>query len=113
MIYSLKIYKNILFLIFIFCIGFIPFGFSQKLKTKHIIEIKNMMFNPSELTIKKGDTVVWVNRDIFPHDVTEIKNKTWSSSTLKQGKSWYKVFLKNEDYYCSLHIVMEGKIIVN
>ncbi len=113
MIYSLKVYKNILFLIFIFCIGFNQFGYTQKLKTKHIIEIKNMMFIPAELTIQKGDTVVWINRDIFPHDVTEFKNKIWSSSILQQGKSWYKVFSKNEDYHCSLHIVMRGKIIVN
>lgn len=101
------------FLIFILCIGFSQSILSQKLKTKHIIEIKNMKFIPSELTVHKGDTVVWINRDIFPHDVTELKSKIWSSPTLSKGKSWYKVIAKNEDYYCSLHIVMKGKIIVN
>ena len=72
-----------------------------------------MKFVPSELTVHKGDTVVWINRDIFPHDVTELKNKAWSSSTLQQGRSWFKIITKSEDYYCSLHIVMTGKIIVN
>lgn len=113
MIYLLKLYKDILFLIFLFYVGFNQTVLSQKLKTKHIIEIKNMKFIPSELTIQKGDTVVWINRDIFPHDVTDFKDKTWSSSTLLQGKSWYKVISKNEDYYCSLHVVMKGIIIVN
>ena len=85
---------------------------SSSLKTKHVIEIKKMKFIPSELVVHKGDTIVWINRDIFPHDVTELKNKIWSSSNLLQGKSWYKVITKSEDYYCSLHIVMKGKIIV-
>jgi len=108
----LKFFNNG-FLIFIFCVGFSQSVLSQKLKTKHLIEIKNMKFVPSELTIHKGDTVVWINHDIFPHDVTELKNKEWTSSTLQQEKSWHKVITKNEDYYCSLHIVMKGRVIVN
>ncbi len=99
-------------LLFIFCIGFNEPVLSQKSKTKHIIEIKKMKFVPSKLLVYKGDTVVWINRDIFPHDVTELKNKVWSSSTLLHQKSWYKVITKSEDYYCSLHIVMKGKLIV-
>ncbi len=99
-------------LLFIFCIGFNKTALSQESKTKHIVEIKKMKFVPSELTVLKGDTVVWINRDIFPHDVTELKDKAWSSSTLQQGKTWYKVISKSEDYYCSLHIVMKGQLIV-
>ncbi len=113
MIDLLKLFRSSLFLIFIFSVGFNQSVLAQKLKTKHTIEIKNMKFVPSELTVHKGDTVIWINRDIFWHDVTEFKNKTWSSSTLLQGESWYKVITKNEDYYCSLHVVMKGLIIVN
>ena len=108
-----KLFRSSLFLIFIFYVGFNQSILAQKLNTKHTIEIKNMKFVPSELIVHKGDTVVWINRDIFPHDVTEFKNKTWSSSTLLKGKYWYKVITKNEDYYCSLHVVMKGQIIVN
>lgn len=99
-------------LFFILCICFNKTALSQESKTKHIVEIKKMKFVPSELTVHKGDTVVWINRDIFPHDVTELKNKAWSSSTLQHQKSWYKVIIKSEDYYCSLHIVMKGQLIV-
>ena len=102
------------FLLFVFIIGFNTTVLSQNSNTnkKHIVEIKGMKFIPSELTIQKGDTVVWINRDIFPHDVTEFKNKTWSSSTLQKGTSWSKIITKTVDYYCSLHIVMKGKLIV-
>lgn len=99
-------------LLFVFCISFNNAVLSQESKTKYIVEIKKMKFVPSELIVHKGDTVVWINRDIFLHDVTELKNKTWSSSTLQQGKSWYKVISKSENYYCSLHTVMKGELIV-
>jgi len=102
------------FFLFALIIGFNAIVLSQNSNTskKHIVEIKGMKFIPSELTIQKGDTVIWINHDIFPHDVTELKNKTWSSSTLLKGKSWSKIITKNVDYYCSLHIVMKGKLIV-
>ena len=103
-----------LLLLFMILIGVNESILSQNsdTKTKHIVEIKGMKFIPSELTVQKGDTVIWINRDIFWHDVTDLKNKTWTSSTLKQGKSWSKIITKNIDYYCSLHVVMKGKIIV-
>lgn len=34
------------------------------------VEIKNMKFVPDDITVKKGDTIVWVNRDMMAHDVT-------------------------------------------
>lgn len=78
---------------------------------KFIIDIKKMQFNPAELSIQKGDTVVWVNNDLTNHCITEV-NKTWTSSTLVPGKNWQKVFNKPADYYCNLHMVMKGKILV-
>ena len=111
---ALKRYKYSLFFILIFFFGGVESVLSQNSNTatKHIIEIKKMKFVPSELTVHKGDTVVWINRDFFPHDVTELKNKTWSSSVLQQGKSWRKIITESTNYYCSLHIVMKGKLIV-
>lgn len=77
----------------------------------HIVEIKDMKFQPAELTVNKGDTVIWINKDIVPHDVTEI-NKAWASPPLKTGNSWKKVITKSDSYYCSIHVVMKGKLIV-
>ena len=78
----------------------------------HTIEIKQMKFQPSELRLHKGDTVLWINKDITDHDVTEETKKAWTSSKLPMGKSWSKVVEESADYFCSMHVVMKGKLIV-
>jgi len=80
--------------------------------SKHIIEIKNMKFIPSELVIKKGDTIIWVNRDFFVHNITNSDNNKWSSPNLAKDESWEKVITENINYYCSLHVIMKGKLII-
>lgn len=77
--------------------------------TTHTVTISQMKFNPEYLTVKKGDKVVWINKDIVPHDVTEI-NKKWTSGPMKTGDDWSKTITDNFDYYCSIHIVMKGSI---
>lgn len=101
--------KNTTILIFMMCIGIT--SFSQE-TTKYTIEIKNMKFIPSTLQVKKGDTVVWINRDIFPHNVAKFEDKSWQSPILEKGQSWSKVIAKNEKYFCSLHVVMKGELII-
>jgi plastocyanin len=78
----------------------------------HSVEIRQMQFVPSEIRVHKGDTIAWINNDIVVHDVTEEKNKEWSSSPLPIGSTWKMVAVKSADYYCSIHVVMKGKIVV-
>jgi len=77
---------------------------------KHIIDINEMRFQPAELSIHAGDTVEWINHDLVDHDITEEKNKDWRSGVLKNGQSWKTVIKKTTDYYCSIHVVMKGKL---
>jgi putative membrane protein len=79
---------------------------------KHIIEIKNMKFIPAELSVKKGDTVVWINKDFVTHDVARSKDKSWQSTPLKEGQSWSKEITESENYNCTFHPFMNGKIIL-
>lgn len=76
----------------------------------HTVEIKGMKFLPDNLSVQKGDTVIWVNHDIVTHDITEQGSKAWSSSSLPTGKSWSVVIDKSSDYYCSIHPVMKGRV---
>lgn len=95
--------------------SFLVYGCSAPEKTKpqvHMVEIYQMKFQPDELRIKSGDTVVFINKDIVLHDVTELPDKTWTSQPMNTGKSWSRVFTKSSDYYCSIHQVMKGKIVV-
>lgn len=78
----------------------------------HTVEIKQMKFQPNELKVHKGDTVLWINKDITDHDVTEETKKAWTSSKLSMGESWTKVVNESAEYFCSLHVVMKGKLIV-
>jgi plastocyanin len=77
----------------------------------YAVEIKDMQFQPATLSVHKGDTVIWTNQDIVPHDVTE-NNKAWASPPLKTGESWRKVVTESASYYCSIHPVMKGELIV-
>lgn len=78
----------------------------------HTVEIRQMQFQPAELTVHSGDTVVWINRDIVAHDVTEQPGKKWASPPLNAGESWRMVATQSSDYYCSIHVVMKGKLVV-
>lgn len=78
----------------------------------HVIEIMHMKFEPAELTVRKGDKVIWINRDVVDHDVTEQSGNAWTSTTMISGASWTLTASQSADYYCNLHQVMKGKLIV-
>jgi plastocyanin len=110
---SLSILKNYICLLFPILLVYGCAGKTGKRTPKsYTVEIKQMKFQPADLTIQKGDTVVWINNDIVAHDVTEESNKAWTSSVMPVGQSWSLVVNQSADYYCSIHVVMKGKLIV-
>ncbi|NCT93930.1 MAG: hypothetical protein GXC72_05880 [Chitinophagaceae bacterium] len=78
----------------------------------HTVEITQMQFRPAALYIQSGDTVLFMNHDMVDHDITEQNNKSWHSSKLSSGQSWKMCFETSSDYYCSIHEVMKGKVVV-
>jgi len=74
----------------------------------YVVQIEQMKFFPSDIWVNKGDTIMWINNDMVAHDVTEEKNKSWSSSLLQPGKTWKLVVKEGANYYCSIHVVMKG-----
>src|SRR5882672_2529824 len=66
----------------------------------YIVQIEQMKFFPPDISVNAGDTIMWVNNDTVAHDITEEKNKSWSSSLLQPGKSWKLVVKEGADYYC-------------
>lgn len=77
---------------------------------KYIVTIEKMKFNPQNLMVHKGDTVVWINKDFYQHDVTELHQQKWTSKPMNQGDMFTKVITTDVDYFCSLHKVMTGTI---
>jgi plastocyanin len=84
-------------------------------------ESEDAHFKPKTLTIGKGDTVKWVNKDSTLHTVTsgEPSSNTvgtlFDSPYMAAGKSWEHTFKKTGkfDYYCTLHPSITGKIVVS
>lgn len=79
------------------------------------ITIDSYMFRPAVVTIAKGTTVVWVNKD---DDVHTIKSKTgpeaFSSPALPTGSRYGFTFKRagTYRYICSVHPYMHGVIVV-
>jgi plastocyanin len=80
--------------------------------TTHTVAMDGTRFMPETLTVKRGDRVVWVNRDPFPHTVTAVP--TFDSESIAAGNAWSYVASKSGefDYVCTLHPGMKGTLIV-
>lgn len=72
------------------------------------IAIENLAFAPAEVSAKVGDTIEWVNKDVFAHtatarngdfNVNQPPKKTVTSVLKKQG---------TVEYYCRFHPNMKG-----
>ena len=77
------------------------------------VGIDNFTFNPKEVRVKAGDTVVWTNNDDIPHTVASPRNSI-RSKPLDTGDSFSFTFTTPGDfnYFCSLHPHMTGTIVV-
>jgi len=79
----------------------------------HTVTIESLRYIPSPIEVVKGDSVVWRNKDPFPHSVTT-EDHLIDSGEIGDGKSWtYKANRVGEfSYMCTLHPSMKGKLIV-
>lgn len=76
------------------------------------VTIQNMEFTPKNLTINKGDTVVWLNKGIVAHNVTDTLQKI-ASGDINVGSTWKMVPEKSFNYFCSIHPTMTAQITVS
>ena len=86
---------------------------ASKTQTRQI-EIRNFAFAPKSLTVPAGTRVVWTNRDEEPHVITSAGSLFASSKGLDTSDSYAVTFSKpgTYAYYCSIHPMMVGTIIV-
>ena len=78
---------------------------------EHTVTIDSTTYSPQALTVHVGDTIVWVNNDLFPHTVTA-RNGKFDSGEIAKGKSWsYTVTAKGFfEYFCTFHPTMKGTL---
>jgi plastocyanin len=77
----------------------------------HKVAIDATSFQPAAITVRAGDTIVWHNKDPFPHTVTS-EAGGFDSRTIEAGGSWsYKASKKGEfPYICTFHPTMTGTL---
>ena len=78
------------------------------------VTIDNFSFKPQTLTVPVGATVTWVNHDDIPHTVLSNDKTTIVSPALDTDEKFSYTFTAagTNDYYCSVHPHMKGRIIV-
>jgi plastocyanin len=74
------------------------------------IVMQNLEILPAEVSAKVGDTIEWVNKDVFAHTATA-KNGDFDV-TLPPNKNGSFVLKKagNVDYYCRFHPNMKATL---
>jgi plastocyanin len=81
--------------------------------TPTVVVIQDFAFSPSSMTVAPGTTVTWVNQDESPHTITD-QGKAFRSAALDTNDRFSYTFTQpgKFTYYCTLHPMMIGKIIV-
>jgi plastocyanin/uncharacterized membrane protein len=86
---------------------------AQPASTNHVVILKQVHFDPPEITIRVGDTVEWRNEDIFSHTVTA-DDGSFDSGLIDPGQSFQKAFRNSQTvaYHCRPHPNMKAALIV-
>jgi plastocyanin len=87
------------------CLGLVPAAEAAKV---HTVVIDNMKFGPLPAGVRSGDTILWVNRDLFRHTATardksfnvDLPPKTSGRTVIRHPGSIA--------FYCTYHRGMQG-----
>ena len=89
------------------------YSLSAPRDAKEDVSIKGRAFTPATLRVKKGESITWKNNDDADHTV-DAEDGSFSSGTIKSGKTFTHTFKKagKYAYSCHLHPRMKGTIVV-
>jgi plastocyanin len=75
----------------------------------HTVIMEATSFKPPDLTVRVGDTVVWVNKDFFPHTAT---GASFDSKVIAVEGSWRHTAKAAGEfpYVCILHPTMKATL---
>ena len=98
-------------------------GLSQPLvaQADSTIQIRDLAFGPSSITVSQGETVLWANtEDLMPHNVSSgavggaNAGQLFESPFIMPGDGFSYTFAEPGEYpyYCPLHPTMIGVVVV-
>jgi plastocyanin len=79
----------------------------------HVIHIRDFRFAPSQLVVRVGDVVEWINDDAFNHSSFGDGGR-WSSGELRPGAR-YRLVAQDTGrfpYHCGAHPTMRATLTV-
>lgn len=78
-----------------------------------VVHIKDFAFVPATITVKVGQSVLFVQDDQTPHTVTA-SDKSYDSGNLDQRATWSHAFTApgTYTYICAYHPNMKGTVVV-
>src|SRR6267142_280389 len=94
-------------------VAVLVFGMSFSAHAETIqISMENLVISPAEASAKVGDTVEWINKDIFAHTATA-RNGDWDVM-MPSKKTVTSVLNKagTIEYYCRFHPNMKATLVV-
>ena len=76
------------------------------------VTMENLVISPAEASAKVGDTIEWINKDIFAHTATA-RNGDWDVM-MPPNKTVTSVLNKagTVEYYCRFHPNMKATLVV-
>ena len=86
---------------------------AQVQAAEHIVEIRQLKFVPSQLKVRPGDTIKWINRDIAPHTATAM-DRSWDTKLLKKDES-FSITVTDKmklNYFCRSHPHMKALLVL-
>jgi plastocyanin len=91
------------------CVAVLPLAAAA---ATHTVNIEGMKFVPETITVKRGDHIVWKNKDVVPHTATA--TGSFDSKSIAPGASWKQLVRKAGAYdvVCRFHPGMKAKLVV-
>jgi plastocyanin len=74
------------------------------------IVMQNLEISPAEVSAKVGDTIEWVNKDVFAHTATARNGDFDVTLQPKKNGSFVLKKAGNVDYYCRFHPNMKATL---
>jgi plastocyanin len=79
----------------------------------HTVVMVGLEYKPATLRVRAGDTITWVNKDMFPHTATS-GSGVFDSGQIGVDGSWHFTVERAGEYpyLCTYHPTMKGTLIV-
>jgi plastocyanin len=74
------------------------------------ISMQNLEISPAEVPAKVGDTIEWINRDVFAHTATAKNGDFDVNLPAKKSATFVVKKAGTVDYYCRYHPNMKATL---